>query len=343
MESPGFSPASPETQPTFKKESHPFLTKEKIIAGLGSVAFATTTFGAAQAFGENVNGFFDEHKLLEQASFLSGEDQEKIKNLQAVIAPRAGSKAVLELMRISKGVEDAPSEPAIKPAISGFDSTGLITDADIAKATSTLFFPQGWVDGKISSISYAPKEVFANGDLPTMAENIPNDKKSSIVFYKISTAPAVSGDEYKRYASLSLALSTLRHEICHSNDWLSTSKYSVIDRAELLASIALRTESADAYAGHQVETKGKVMPYHASFGNSEIYQRHTSYREYFADVCSAYFLNPVHFKEAHPKDFELVDSWVKKTDPDFKGRRLSESPYSDITGKINLTWKNIFG
>ena len=62
-------------------------------------------------------------------------------------------------------------------------------------------------------------------------------------------------------------------------------------------------------------------------------------REYWAQICAEYFESPKMFLENHPKDFQLVDTYVKKKDPSFDVFSKNRGAFNQTTGELKDIYK----
>ena len=83
-------------------------------------------------------------------------------------------------------------------------------------------------------------------------------------------------------------------------------------------------------------------PYHLLKGYDSKEQKYTAYKEYFAEICAGYFSDPESFEKKHPKDYLIVDGWIRKVEPDFKPREAVGTAFSATTGEISPIWKKTF-
>lgn len=203
-------------------------------------------------------------------------------------------------------------------------------DRDKMGEIVTQTFPKNWVNNKIARVAQEKighmeqtnaKYGLAKGWY-TVAENRQaassekDGNKRDIVFN-------TPGANKKGLNIYEMVTEILPHEIAHSNDWDRDDKMSLEERMKLLLSVGERLQAPDRYMSQYVESinaSGKLDK------QAENYQKAT---EYWAEICAQYFSHPARLSI---RDFQLVDSRVRKTDQNFdllknKGKRDELSNY----------------
>lgn len=102
------------------------------------------------------------------------------------------------------------------------------------------------------------------------------------------------------------------HESGHLNDWSEDHSARFNERVDLLARVHQRLNAPDRFE----DITG------SDYGNMEKIEDESKRqfylaKEYWAMICEHYFTFPEILKEESPKDFALVDDWVKRQDPNF--------------------------
>ncbi len=165
-------------------------------------------------------------------------------------------------------------------------------------------FPKGWGRTEVPVISYKDrrKKIPEQYAMQEQGDDVwaqYNTVEKTITFFK----PAAS---YMLYDNIN---DCLAHELGHANDWAADNETSLTDKMELLLAVSDRIKAEDRFQSWYVEHIGKKEGVQE---DQEI--RYAKVSEYWAEICAAYFKDPA---TLNVKDFELVDNWVKKSDPDF--------------------------
>ncbi len=337
---------SREVIPTELKHAY---VRDFVIGGLGVALVATSAMYKDETGNTLLEKGFDEiasKNVDARVAELSPDDRVAYNALSNILYVKVGAAGV---GRIVNREQLANTQEYIGlehvPTISGFELTGIISNEDVQKTIGENFFPIGWVTNRINSIVYKPQKVVREGAITTLGQNFRGPQMDDIVFLdlKLSGVPSQETERVK-YRTINMLLRTLRHEVCHSNDWETTQQRTFAERTSLLGKIIERVESDDSYNEHLVTNEeGDTKKYHLSFGYESKNERNLAYREYFADICEGYLRNPAQFQEMYPKDYEIIYSWIQKTDPNFALRTMPVDPYSPMTGEVLPEWKNIFG
>ncbi len=323
-------------------ESRSVPVRRLVFAGLGAVTVATSALYHDERGDTYIDKGFDQlaqMNVADRVAQLSLDERLKYDAVSNILVQKVGVTKIGSIVNSEEDGRRREGEIFQEPEIIDFEQTGVITNEDVRKATSSDFFPQGWIQ-QVGSIVYinSSNEMLVTG----MNKKGPGSERDTITFFKF-TMPHSEDRESMRYRMIGLMLGTLRHEVCHSNDWGTKSNRSFVDRIELLSNIIAQVESKDAYDGHPVLSDNHTyVPYHLSYGYANRAERMTAYQEYFADICRAYLSHPELFKQEYPKDWGIVDTWIKKTDPNFDTRKISPGPISGSTGELNDEWKKLF-
>lgn len=204
-------------------------------------------------------------------------------------------------------ISDKPTERRTESLIAGDIVASRDTiSAEVLEAIAVQTYPEGWVEGEITSISQdlinRGSEGMNNYGLTgwsTIASCIQESRvggKSQIIFYKDSAKNTL-------YENINEALS---HEIAHANDWEADNELSFEERLNLLLAIADRVRSEDRYLSTYVESINNEDK------QKELYLKCT---EYWAEICSRYFGDSA--DNLNYKDVQIIEGMVKKEDPDF--------------------------
>jgi hypothetical protein len=120
----------------------------------------------------------------------------------------------------------------------------------------------------------------------------------------------------------------ITHELGHANDWSSDMEMSNEERLDLLLAVSDRLDAASRYDSSYVESIKN---------RNKRLERYFKAREYWAEICSAYFNDP---DVLDVEDYILVDSVVKKSDPNFNCRKSSQERSQMIEKNIVRTPRN---
>lgn len=178
---------------------------------------------------------------------------------------------------------------------------GVINKESIQKFLNTL--PQNWANGEVSSISY-------------MAEN-----NGLIGFYGDSLIATFTADTRKlefnssssQKESRAFLFYVLAHEIGHGNDFLADSSLSWPERHNLFQSITKRLNEENHFRTKYLEMLKK--------DSEDMPGKVRLVREYWAEICGQYFTDP---SQLTIEDFELVDRFILKNDPNYNWRETVE-------------------
>ncbi len=314
-----------------------------IISGLGAVTISTTALyrdSNGDGVLEKAEDYIYKSILEDKTATLSSEERAAYELVAPKLLESVGVVGLVDIIQSEERAHHWQNKEKVPPIVEGFEEMGAISNEDIVAMTSSpRIFPSGWISGKISSISYASPNSGKDG---LLGQNLRQPGVfDEITIFNIEPSGDFSGERGK-YAMHGLVLKVLRHEVCHSNDWGTTTPQTFTERIDLLSDIINRAESNDPYRGHLVSNKEtELVPYHTTYGNETRKERITSYKEYFADVCEAYLSNADELKDTYPEDYKIIDTWIQTTDKNFR-QRLISGPFSQETGEILPEWKGLF-
>jgi hypothetical protein len=159
-------------------------------------------------------------------------------------------------------------------------------------------YPKGWVYNEIGAFqinNFNKAMTYKGTSGNTLADSYPDSKyRIQINFYKI--AEKQEGKCIVR---------TIGHEVAHTNDWCSDNEMTALERAALILKVYQRMLEKDHFKSSYVESINEDDK-----KENDYYKT----REYWAVICEEYFADP---NKLNKKDFDLVDAFVKKTDPTF--------------------------
>jgi len=198
------------------------------------------------------------------------------------------------------------------------------SDTDLDNLLSRLFsdkngvYPKKWVRGQVSKITFLSNSKI-DDKVVTDADAGHNhlDTKSTIRIYKTTL------DSYSSSHDFSILTKLFNHELAHANDWETDLSLSSSDRYKLFIS---------CYEGLMLDRVSKRYEYPQKYlDNNQLY---TAVKEYWAEICEEYFSNPRSMLKENPRDFYLVDEYVKKNDPKFDIFDRDRGIFDPNTGEI---------
>lgn len=195
--------------------------------------------------------------------------------------------------------QETPAEVVVQ----GFEQVGF-AEKELQNIIETTY-PKGWVASEVDTVMYVTKPDSAQEAMPAAyglggktAGQAPR-KEHGLSSVEIFPSAGQRRD----------VVQILGHEFSHANDWRTESNVTAGERLELFKAVTQRF-----FEG------GKLYPstYVQDIKNPDPIQC-TDFKvtEYWAEICEQYFSNPKEFKQQYPDDFQLVDEWVKKQDPNF--------------------------
>jgi hypothetical protein len=263
--------------------------------------------------------------------FLNKEKKEYLDSLYSKIRSEAGYEAVEQIKNGDKAAfsYDYPGKET-PPNISGFEDLGVNSGMVEQLLSEDFFFPQNWIQGEIKEITYVDEVKKKQGGIGIGRYT---NSDNAIVFFRKKAGKIP--DEV-REALPWFYKHNFAHESAHANDWETDKDLNIIERAELLTSVINRLNSENSYKSPNSYQKDEY--YEIYLDGTKTGNRHAA-QEYWAEICKTYFSRPEYLKQHHPEDFELVDEYVKKQDPDFDPF-ASGGPYFDgQTGEMLPKWK----
>jgi hypothetical protein len=211
----------------------------------------------------------------------------------------------------------AENNKEVKPKtikVKNFDKIGLPNEK-LKDLWSEKYYPKGWIDEEISEAKYSDKEHKMEKNYGIDAEasarsgSSPLEDKSKIIFQKMSTpgtkTPGTQDEWNVFIQNLDWHFS---HEIGHANDWEHEGRTDFKHRVEFLYEVSNSCFTEGAYRDEYIDfIKNKDK-------NKENYYKTA---EYWATICDHYFTVPGMFRALNPREFEMVDKYVKMEDPNY--------------------------
>lgn len=332
------SPQNQESEPKMslvEKNKEDFGKVTGLAALAGIVGVSAFMASELKNDAENEQAYMD---YIEQT--FSEEDMSRYEEIKEELTEVLGDHA-LENIEIADKVafehkEDAPHETEFH-GFEGNKIQGVNTEIDLSEYPNFVFteeyqmYPQNWINGEIFSVEYSEKTLYSTlQDIHGRTMGDIDDPLYSIIVYNrfdSENVPDNLSPDSVRY----FFTDTFSHESGHANDWESKSSINLLQRVELLNSVVERMNSENP---HSINITDEGIPYwQTKLGKS----KHSAYlaaKEYWADMCSQYFNNPQYFKNTYPEDFEIVDSFVKSTDPNFDILDPERGAFDPRTGQL---------
>lgn len=332
-----------ETKEEKREEKSSLNIRTIAFLGLGAISVGATSFrDEIDLLLREITGPLAMRNVEDRVAKLSLDERIQYEKKSNMLIKKVGPNYLGTIVNREASSLEPKEVEIVEPTISGFEQTNQVTNEDMRKATSTSFFPQGWMK-QFASIAYVHKVVSLGENIFQRGQNTLKDKGDEIVLFDMVMDHEETDAERLRYMKLWILLNVLQHETCHSNDWWTRAPRTFTDRIELLSRVIERTESDDAYSEHVVsDAQGFGVPYHSLYKSDDIRLQKIVYAEYFADICREYLSDQEDFKKRYPKDWAIVDEWIKKYDPEFNKRALPPGPFSRTYGTVVNEWKNVF-
>lgn len=158
-------------------------------------------------------------------------------------------------------------------------------------------FPQGW-NNQIAQFSQNPehKKMFSEYGIDSESEAIttPTKKEGKDVSITITSQEIPINTDQRA------VMETLRHEICHANDWENAQSVKSSERFEILKRLLERISAGNRFHSRYVEGIQIV-----DGDEPKYYFRKVS--EYWAEICSQWFEDK---GELPLEDFTIVQDWI---------------------------------
>ncbi len=246
----------------------------------------------------------------EYASHVSSSENEKShaerKNEEIEIKKIFGDSVVFEIQDGDyRAYFERKSVERLEPNLVNMNAAGWERFSNEAFTEKYLEYPKGWIAGEVGEVKY----------IDSMNIDIESKRKiGGEVVNGIIGAPTIF--VYRNTQSVGneplipIKREVVMHELGHANDWKTDRDLNLKERYDLLLSVYNRISSPDSY--HRDGDR-----YYENYIDGTQEGLYQGAREYWADICAGYFLNPQKFIEKHLADFNLVDTYAKKNDPTF--------------------------
>jgi len=290
---PRFETQEKDTYKTMFLAQFKQLARDVTIAGLIAI-------GGISAY-EN---YFSQVSKSKASSELSAADLIELKqNVEYILDEHP--KEVISLFELREDIiEERNSEP---PAFKGFEDSEIGKDLP-QELWNEVNYPKNSIDRTTDEVEFVTTGLKADESY-----NLQNDEASGMTFYeksKIILAKSSSTEglsDFKEIADTYDA--TFAHEWGHKNDWFGQENLSTVERLEFFAEVsrAFDREGAVLKNGYvnRINNPDKKL------------EKFYKVVEWWAELTQAYMMFPENFEKGCPEEFQLVDKWVKKLDPNF--------------------------
>jgi hypothetical protein len=304
---------SPKFEKIDKKTERKEEMKKKIRAMTAWGVITLSSFGALTLFTRKEDGQKYKPKAIiadiEKKQLLSEFEKAELSKKLEYLKKNFSDNIFSQLQKSVEANKESISKPI---EIKGFEKIGLRNE-DLQKLWSEKYYPKGWLDDEISDIEYRNEE-FTEKNMDygrdkkaqyagTNRQNM--EGKSEIRFYASNP---------KDYESMKDFIETLdwhfSHESSHANDWEGESRMDYKKRVDFLYEVSQNCFKEDAFR----DILGYVDSIKNKDKNKENYYK---VREYWGACCEDYFTFPEILKQGNPREFEMVDKYVKMEDPNY--------------------------
>ncbi len=199
------------------------------------------------------------------------------------------------------------------PEVNGFKKLDpRLDDKFLEKIWGQDNYPNGWLE-RVDKIKYSDVKIpplkqhgLDSKNWETIAHYDPNqeEKKAEIIVFKAAESLGNSAQVREIIVILN---ATINHEYGHGNDW-EEEDMDFVSRIKFLEDVAKEFFNEDRMISDYVETIDNP---------NQQEENYLKIREYWAEICMAYFSYPELLKDAHPASFALVEKYVKQEDPKF--------------------------
>jgi hypothetical protein len=309
--------------------------QKSVVEKIRDWAYISTLIGASFLAGKSIieiHGKYEQEREYKNHITTSLSEQEKNELDQnfSLLSEYFGADIINIIRNGDKKAffERKQSEP-METVYIGFQNAGLNNKSVKKFISESGFFPKNFIEGEVEGIYFSESGLIKDGG-KVEGWMIPNE--NIVVIFMKSQEHSI--DEIEKEKLLWYIKEISSHELGHANDWENDKEINISERVMLLKAIWERLNSED-----------KLITREAKLGNIEYYEskkdNYKKAQEYWAELCKEYFSFPSLLKKDHPKDFEIVDNFMKKQDPNFNVFDV-EGPYFDrITGELVDKWKTV--
>lgn len=321
-----------------KQEKNKFLAKLAKWSRIATLVAATFLPVGVVVYEHEKDVEYDQHV----ESFLSQSQKERLEVLSKEVGNSVGKDYLEKIIAGDKAAffERKNNKPEKPITAEGFESLGL-DQSQISGILNGNLFPKNWIIGEIDEVKYVsgfwdkmgqefgPKGVMANFHKSEGA------KGNTMVFFDKDFNESLSDLKGKKEDTLSYIKYLIGHESAHANDWETDRQSSILERLELISAVIHRMESRDAF-----RSVGSILHKEREYYDSKENIIGKA-QEYWAEICKVYFEAPLFLKGVCPKDYKLVDDFVRKQDPLFDALKNADSIFFNKEGNPNWVSKDI--
>ncbi len=314
-----------------KTESGLSLRKkiEKIVRN--SIIWAMVSIAGITA----IKGFKEERAYKNYKEKVSRGRLTDYQTLKEEIINKLGEKGIRGLETGDSSAFSERNSEGKAPAVDNFEKIGL--DSKLMRqiwSEENGMYPKNWINGEIESVLYSNNLVgmehygkkfkgVKSGDYTPKLGSFISVNASEEEVTHLSKLDLAEGLDFK-----------FGHEVGHNNDWETNKDLDIVERMQLLKEVLDRMESKKPFLSAQAELFNEQDYYQKIENSDRNKMKYLQAKEYWAEICEHYFGMPEWMQEQYPKDYLLVEKYVKKTDPSYnpievksKRSRILENNY----------------
>jgi hypothetical protein len=217
-----------------------------------------------------------------------------------------------------------------KVSYKGFNKVGLTNESVEKFVSEEFFFPKNWIKGEVGSIYFSDQELKEkDGAIEGMFVPEKEKKNWIVIFMRDKEHSVVEIDKVKL---LFYIKHIGAHELAHANDWEYDNQSTILQRVDLLKKIGERLNSKNRFGSY--EAWSRDLEYYES--KEKPYDKA---KEYWAEICRAYFSDAESLKTRYPADFDIVDRYIKSQDSNFNVFETTGPYFDGQTGELVDRWK----
>lgn len=221
------------------------------------------------------------------------------------------SNRIIDLLQKSTKINKEVNPESIE--VKGFEKAGL-SNEDLKKLWSEKYYPKGWLDEEVAEVEYIDKREkpgkhygLDKESIAISAHGNAEKGKSKLFFFKSYALPETNTEKEQFIIALDWHFG---HESSHANDWETEAELDFKTRVEFLYDVSQNCFKKDAF-------RDGFKYIEAVKNQNPNIERYYKVSEYWAVCCDHYFTVPETFEELYPREFEMVDKYVKKEDSTF--------------------------
>lgn len=240
-----------------------------------------------------------------EAESMSIEQIAKLQDQKEYIQREIGPHILSHLL--SSHLEERDRE-AKDLEINGSEKVGVEAATFRALWSEGDTYPRGWIDDDIDEVDIVDDDLLENKDVVYRKEN----QELAGVADHLNRMQLVVIDVPDKKDKLETLDWTFSHESGHLNDWAKDRNAKLYERVDLLARVHQRMTAPDRFRDPLGDSYGDMKMI-----KNEEKRQFCLTKEYWATLCEYYFTFPEILRNEAPADFDLVDEWVKREDPNF--------------------------